>query len=49
MRLNEASKLGFTRVMIPRMRRTLDDVPDGLELVEVRNVGEALAVATPDS
>jgi DNA repair protein RadA/Sms len=49
MRLNEASKLGFNRVMIPRMRRTLDDVPDGLELVEVRNVGEALAVATPDS
>jgi DNA repair protein RadA/Sms len=48
MRLNEASKLGFNRVMIPRMRRTLDDVPDGLELVEVRNVGEALAVATPD-
>jgi DNA repair protein RadA/Sms len=48
MRLNEASKLGFNRVMIPRMRRTLDDVPEGLELIEVRNVGEALAVATPD-
>jgi DNA repair protein RadA/Sms len=48
-RLNEASKLGFHRVMIPRMRRVLDDLPDGLELVEVRNVGEALAVATPDS
>lgn len=46
-RLNEAAKLGFSRVMIPKMRRAPDDVPKGLKVVEVRNVGEALAVATP--
>jgi DNA repair protein RadA/Sms len=46
-RLNEAAKLGFKRVMIPKMRRAPDDVPRGLKLIEVRNVGEALAIATP--
>jgi len=47
MRLNEASKIGFKRALIPRMRRQLDDVPKGLELVTVKNIGEALAVAVP--
>jgi DNA repair protein RadA/Sms len=46
-RLAEAAKLGFKRVMVPRLRRSLIDVPQGLKLVEVRNVGEALAVAVP--
>ena len=46
-RLNEAAKLGFRRVMVPKMRRAPDDVPRGLKIVEVRNVGEALAVAMP--
>lgn len=46
-RISEAAKLGFGRVMIPRSRRPPEDVPFGLELVEVRNVGEALAVAAP--
>ncbi|HLU11299.1 MAG TPA: DNA repair protein RadA, partial [Oceanobacillus sp.] len=46
-RLFEASKMGFKRVMIPRMRRDVGDAPEGLKLVQVRNVGEALAVAVP--
>jgi DNA repair protein RadA/Sms len=46
-RLNEAAKLGFKRVVVPKMRRKIEDVPNGLKLVEVRNVGEALAVAVP--
>jgi len=46
-RLNEAAKLGFKRVMVPRMRRKLEDVPRGLKLIEVANVGEALAVTIP--
>lgn len=46
-RLNEAAKIGFKRVLIPKLRRRLDDVPGGLKLVEARNVGEALALAIP--
>lgn len=46
-RLAEAAKLGFKRVMVPRLRRKLVDVPQGLQLVEARNVGEALAIGVP--
>jgi DNA repair protein RadA/Sms len=46
-RLAEASKLGFKRALIPRLRRKLPDVPRDLKLVEARNIGEALAVAVP--
>jgi DNA repair protein RadA/Sms len=46
-RLAEASKLGFTRAIIPRLRRKLPDVPQGLKLIEARNIGEALATAVP--
>lgn len=46
-RLNEASKLGFKRVLIPRLRRKLPDVPPDLKLIEARNIGEALAAAVP--
>ncbi len=46
-RLAEAAKLGFTRVMVPKLRRRLEALPPGLKLVEVRNVGEALAIALP--
>ncbi len=45
-RLAEASKLGFNRVMVPKLRRRVE-APPGLKVVEVRNVGEALAVALP--
>ncbi len=46
-RLSEAAKLGFKRVLIPRLRRRLADVPEGLKLHEARNIGEALAIALP--
>lgn len=48
MRLNEVAKLGFKRVMIPRMKRRVSDVPRGLQLVEVSDLNEALAMALPD-
>ncbi len=46
-RLHEAAKLGFKRVMIPKLRRKMADLPDNIKLVEVRNIGEALAIAVP--
>jgi DNA repair protein RadA/Sms len=47
-RLNEAAKLGFRRVVVPRGHRPYADVPRGLKLVEARSVDEALAVALPE-
>jgi DNA repair protein RadA/Sms len=47
MRLNEAAKIGFRRVMIPKMRRKVDDIPKGIELVEVKNIAEALHKIMP--
>jgi DNA repair protein RadA/Sms len=47
MRLNEAAKIGFKRALIPRVRRQIDSPPKGLELIQVKNVGEAMAVAVP--
>ncbi|MCC6616624.1 MAG: DNA repair protein RadA [Anaerolineae bacterium] len=46
-RLYEAHKLGFTRALIPKMRRKIPDLPRDLKLVEARNIGEALAAAVP--
>lgn len=46
-RLREAEKMGFRRVMIPKLRRRMPDIPDSVRLVEVRNLGEALAHALP--
>ncbi|MBC7870465.1 MAG: DNA repair protein RadA, partial [Chitinophagaceae bacterium] len=46
-RLNEAAKIGFKRAIVPRMRRKLEDVPAGLEIIPVRNVAEALNIAVP--
>ncbi len=46
-RLNEAAKLGFKRALIPKLRRKLEDVPPGIKLVEVRHVGEAMAITVP--
>jgi DNA repair protein RadA/Sms len=46
-RLAEASKLGFKRALIPRVRRKLPDAPRDLKLIEARNIGEALATAVP--
>jgi DNA repair protein RadA/Sms len=47
MRIGEAAKMGFKRVLIPRMRRKLDDVPPTIKLVEARNLAEALNIAVP--
>jgi len=46
-RLYEASKMGFKRALIPKMRRKLPDMPTDIKLVEVRHVGEAMAIAVP--
>jgi len=46
-RLNEAAKIGFKRALVPRMRRKLEDVPAGIEIIPVRNVAEALNIAVP--
>jgi DNA repair protein RadA/Sms len=47
MRLNEASKIGFKRALVPRMRRRVEGLPSGLELIPVRNLAEALSAALP--
>lgn len=47
MRLNEAQKIGFKRALIPRMRRKTEDIPKGIDLIEVRNVSDALRTILP--
>jgi DNA repair protein RadA/Sms len=42
-RLNEASKLGFHRVVIPKHELSDDLRPEGLQVIQVRSVHEALA------
>jgi DNA repair protein RadA/Sms len=45
-RLNEAAKLGFGRALVPKsMRRGGDPLPDGINILAVRTVGEALEAA----
>jgi DNA repair protein RadA/Sms len=46
-RLNEAAKLGFKRVLLPKMHRSKIDAPKGLTLVEARDVKHALQIAMP--
>ena len=41
-RLNEAQKIGFKRALIPKLRRGSEDIPPGIELVEVSDLAEAL-------
>jgi DNA repair protein RadA/Sms len=45
-RLNEAAKLGFSRCIVPATHRRPGDVPVGIEVIPVRSVADALAVAT---
>jgi DNA repair protein RadA/Sms len=42
LRVREAAQMGFTRCIVPEGNCSPDDVPPGLELVAVKNVGEAL-------
>jgi DNA repair protein RadA/Sms len=45
-RLKEARKLGFRRCVVPRLRqRQSFDLPDGLELIGVSSLHEAIQVA----
>ncbi|MCI0713209.1 MAG: DNA repair protein RadA [Chloroflexi bacterium] len=46
-RLREAAKLGFRRVIVPKGFRDLDSPPDGLQIIGVRSVAEALHQALP--
>jgi DNA repair protein RadA/Sms len=45
-RLNEAAKLGFRRALIPKtVRRSGEPLPEGIEPVAVRSLGEAMDAA----
>ena len=46
-RLREAAKLGFRRVIVPKGYRDVDEPPEGLEIIGVRSVAEALHIALP--
>ena len=46
-RLNEASKIGFKRALIPKVRRKIEGVPPDLKLLSVRNIAEALNIVMP--
>jgi len=41
-RLSEVHRLGFKRCFIPKMGTTQIDAPEGLELIRVRNIREAI-------
>lgn len=45
-RLSEAQKIGFKRALVPRLRRHVD-MPAGIELIEARNLAEALRATLP--
>ena len=42
-RLSEVHRLGFTKCMVPQRTGAKLEVPDGLQLIKVRNIREALA------
>ena len=44
-RLTEAARLGFTRCIVPRHSTSQLTVPDGMELIRVRNIREAIEMA----
>ncbi|MEW6578440.1 MAG: DNA repair protein RadA [Chloroflexota bacterium] len=44
-RVREAAKLGFKQVMVPRTHRRDEAPPDGVKLLRVRTIGEALDLA----
>jgi len=44
-RLNEAAKLGFRRCLVPKSFRRQEVAPDGIEVIGVRSLQEALQVA----
>ncbi len=48
MRLSEAKKLGFKRAVVPKTRRQPEGMPDGLEVMAVRSVAEAMRHVLPE-
>jgi len=46
-RVKEAAKLGFRRVMVPRTFRQDDTLSDGVQLIPVRSISDALESALP--
>ena len=46
-RLNEALKIGFKRVLLPKLRRGHGSTPRGLGLIEARSLSEALEKVLP--
>jgi DNA repair protein RadA/Sms len=46
MRLNEAAKIGFKRIIVPKLRRK-EDVPAGIQLLECRNIADAVKAVMP--
>lgn len=46
-RLNEAAKIGFKRVIAPKLRRGFDGIPKGIEVISVRSIAEALNAVIP--
>jgi DNA repair protein RadA/Sms len=46
-RLREASKLGFKRALIPKTVRRGDPLPEGIQAITVRRIGDALQYALP--
>ncbi len=48
-RLREIRRLGFTRCLIPRQGSGQVSVPDGLEVLRVKNIHEAISVALTES
>jgi len=46
-RLNEAQKIGFKRALIPKIRKGTEDIPSGIELIQVRNVADGLRQILP--
>lgn len=46
-RLNEAAKIGFKKAVVPKMRSQIEGLPDGMEIISVRNIVEALQAILP--
>jgi DNA repair protein RadA/Sms len=46
-RMNEAAKLGFKRILVPRRLRGADDPPKGIEVLRARSLAEALHLLLP--
>jgi len=47
-RLNEAAKLGFKRILVPRTRRQDEVKAAGLSVLPARNLAEAFKIALPE-